>query len=67
MKEYYDNEKSSNHFFPVGDLVMIPNNYQLQANGKSKKKKLHPKFRGQFKISAVLHNDRYEVSSIDRH
>lgn len=62
MKENYDSRKAPTKFFRLGDLVMIPN-YHIPANGKSKK--LYPKFRGPFKISAVLDHDRYEVSSIE--
>lgn len=62
MKTYYDNHKAPTKFFKLGDLVMVPNHH-LPATGKSKK--LLPKFRGPFKISAVLKNDRYEISSIE--
>lgn len=62
MKEQYNHKKAPTKFFTIGDLVMIPN-YHIPANGKSKK--LCPKFRGPFKVSGVLNNDRYEISSID--
>lgn len=64
MKRNFDSTRAPTKFFKLGDLVMIPN-YIAPANGKSKK--LLPKFRGPFRISAVLKNDRYEVSSIDGH
>ncbi|KAL0841643.1 hypothetical protein ABMA28_015295 [Loxostege sticticalis] len=62
MKERYDSKKAPTKFFALGDLVMIPN-YHTPANGKSKK--LYPKFRGPFRVSAIHDNDRYEISSID--
>ncbi|KAG7298935.1 hypothetical protein JYU34_017402 [Plutella xylostella] len=64
MKTHYDNHRAPTKIFQLGDLVMIPNHH-LPATGKSKK--LLPKFRGPFKISAVLKNDRYEISSIEGH
>lgn len=42
---------------------MIPN-YSLE---KGKSHKLTPKFKGPFKITAVLSNDRCEVSNIEGH
>lgn len=64
MKTHYDNTRAPTKFFNTGDLVMIPNHHH-PADGKSKK--LHPKFKGPYKITAVLQNDRYEVSSITGH
>ncbi|XP_073948993.1 uncharacterized protein [Choristoneura fumiferana] len=64
MKTRYDNNRAPTTFFNQGDLVMIPNNH-VPANGKSKK--LCPKFRGPFRITAVLKNDRYEVSTVEGH
>ncbi|KAL4721332.1 hypothetical protein ACJJTC_016051 [Scirpophaga incertulas] len=64
MKRKYDSNKAPTKYFAVGDLVMIPN-YHIPATGKSKK--LCPKFRGPFRVTAVLENDRYEISSIDGH
>ncbi|CAG4951998.1 unnamed protein product [Parnassius apollo] len=61
MKAYYDRNRAPTKLFNLGDLVMIPNHHN-PANGKSKK--LCPKFRGPFKISGVLKNERYEISSI---
>lgn len=61
MKEYYDRNKAPTKFFNEGDLVMIPN-HCLPADGRSKK--LVKKYRGPFKISAVLDHDRYEITSI---
>lgn len=64
MKKRYDCNKAPTKLFSLGDLEMIPN-YHIPASGKSRK--LCPKFKGPFKISAVLQNDRYEISSIDGH
>lgn len=64
MKRRYDESKAPTKLFRLGDLVMIPNHHN-PADGKSKK--LCPKFRGPFQITAVLEHDRYEVSSIKGH
>lgn len=63
MKETFDNSRAPTKIFSEGDLVMIPNHNPE----KGKSKKLAPKFRGPYKITAVLDRDRYEVSSIDGH
>lgn len=63
MKKTFDNSRVPTKVFAEGDLVMIPNHNPE----KGKSKKLAPKFRGPYKISAVLDRDRYEVSSIDGH
>lgn len=44
--------------FSVGDLVLLKNEERNQN-------KLDPKYKGPFKITRVLENDRYEVTSID--
>lgn len=64
MKKYFDSNRKPTKFYKEGDLVMIPNHHN-PADGKSKK--LRPKFKGPFKITAVLNNDRYQISSIDGH
>lgn len=63
MKTRYDTARIPAKRYNEGDLVMIPN--YSQERGKSTK--LAPKFRGPFKVSAVLNNDRYEISSIEGH
>lgn len=63
MKESFDKKRAPTKFFKEGDLVMIPN--YCQERGKSTK--LAPKFRGPFKVTAVLDKDRYEVSSVEGH
>lgn len=62
MKKLYDSGRALPKVFCQDDLVMIPN-HNNPADGKSKK--LCPKFRGPYKITRILDNDRYEVSSID--
>lgn len=64
MKQYFDSTRAPTKFYKIGDLVMIPNHH-TPADGKSKK--LHPKFRGPFRVTGVLDNDRYEISSVDGH
>lgn len=63
MKESFDSKRAPTKIFKGGDLVMIPNHNPE----KGKSKKLAPKFRGPFKITAVLDKDRYEVSNIEGH
>lgn len=62
MKKLYDSTRAPPKVFCEDDLVMIPNHHN-PTDGKSKK--LCPKFRGPLKITKILENDRYEVSSID--
>lgn len=45
----------------LGELVKI---LKPMSNNDGKSKKLLPKFTGPFRVSKVLGNDRYEVSSI---
>lgn len=61
MKNNYDKNRAPTKFYNEGDLVMIPN-HCIPADGKSKK--LVQKYRGPFKVTSVLPNDRYEVTSI---
>lgn len=63
MKKTFDKHRVTTKNFNEGDLVMIPNHNPE----KGKSKKLAIRFKGPFKISAVLDKDRYEVSSIDGH
>lgn len=63
MKDLFDRSRAPTKIFEKGDLVMIPNHNPE----KGKSKKLAPKFRGPFKITAILDNDRYEVTSIEGH
>lgn len=63
MKERFDRKRAPTKTFKEGTLVMIPN--YSQEKGKSSK--LVQKFKGPYKITAVLDHDRYEVSSIEGH
>lgn len=63
MKQRFDKNRLPTKHFKEDELVMIPN--YTQEKGKSNK--LVQKFKGPFKITAVLDNDRYEVSSIEGH
>lgn len=63
MKKTFDKHRITTKNFNEGDLVMIPNHNPE----KGKSKKLAIRFKGPFKILAVLDKDRYEVSSIDGH
>lgn len=59
-KEYYDEKHKEAKRYKVGDYVMI-SNYDTTP-GVSKK--LIPKYRGPYQVSAVLPNDRYAVTDI---
>lgn len=63
MKTMFDKKRAPTRTFQIDDLVMIPNHNP----DKGKSKKLAPKYKGPFKVSGVLDNDRYEVSSIEGH
>lgn len=61
QKSRFDKKRKNAHVYALGDLVKMKK--QVNTNdGQSKK--LHPVFSGPYKISRVLDNDRYEVSSI---
>ena len=64
MKNYFDSNRAPTKFYKEGHLVMIPSHHN-PTDGKSKK--LLPKFKGPYKVTAVLANDRYEITSIDGH
>lgn len=61
QKEQFDAKRSAPKQFQVGDLVLL----RITSNkctGTSQK--LLPKWRGPFRIAAILGNDRYEVREI---
>lgn len=62
QKERYDKRHIAAKIYKVGDLVKI---LKPIAHNDGKSKKLLPKFSGPYKITKVLENDRYEVSSIE--
>ena len=61
QKERYDKTRREATRYQEGDLVMVEITSE-QATGESRK--LHPKFKGPFRICRVLVNDRYEVEDL---
>ncbi|CAG9133340.1 unnamed protein product [Plutella xylostella] len=61
QKQRFDKNRKSAKIYKVGDLVKILKN---TPSNDGKSRKLLPKYTGPFKISKVLENDRYEVSTI---
>lgn len=61
QKEQFDVRRRAPDVFQAGDLVLLRIT-SAQATGASRK--LQPKWRGPFRISKVLGNDRYEVRDI---
>lgn len=57
QKAHYDKKSSEPTKYQVGDLVSLER--EIPSTGQSRK--LVPKFRGPYKISAVIGNDRYRV------
>lgn len=61
QKERYDKARRDATKYNKGDLVLVQITSD-PATGSSKK--LHPKFKGPFRIHQVLMNDRYEVEDL---
>jgi len=61
QKEHYDQTRREAARYKSGDLVLVRITND-PATGSSKK--LHPKFKGPFRIRKVLINDRYEVEDL---
>jgi transposase InsO family protein len=61
QKERYDKTRREAERYQVGDLVLILITSE-PCTGSSKK--LHPKFKGPFRVTRVLFNDRYEVEDL---
>lgn len=61
QKARYDRHKIKAKVYKEGDLVKL---LKPVGGNDGKSKKLLPKFTGPYKITKVLENDRYEVSSI---
>lgn len=61
QKERYDQARRDATKYKDGDLVLIQITSD-PATGSSKK--LHPKFKGPFRVCRVLINDRYEVEDL---
>lgn len=61
QKARYDKKRSKAKIYNVGDLVMVAKT-DLPATGESRK--LLPKFKGPFRVTAVLPNDRYAAVTL---
>lgn len=61
QKQRFDKNRKSPTIYKIGDLVKI--NKQVPSN-EGQSRKLLPKFSGPYKITKILDNDRYEVSTI---
>lgn len=61
QKNRYDKTKINAKIYKEGDLVKI---LKPTPNNDGQSKKLLPKYSGPFKVTKILGNDRYEVSSI---
>lgn len=61
QKERYDQSRRDATKYKDGDLVLVQITSD-PATGSSKK--LHPKFKGPFRVRKVLINDRYEVEDL---
>lgn len=61
QKERYDKTRQNAKRYDEGDLVLVQITSE-PAIGSSRK--LHPKFKGPFRVRKVLINDRYEVEDL---
>lgn len=61
MKARFDKTRCNAKVYKVGDLVMA----LKHARNVGDSNKLVPPYSGPFKVTAVLDNDRYEISSIE--
>lgn len=61
QKVRYDRKRGKAKRYGVGDLVMVAKT-DLPATGDSRK--LLPKFKGPYRVTAVLSNDRYAAVSL---
>ncbi|KAJ8913780.1 hypothetical protein NQ315_002686 [Exocentrus adspersus] len=60
QSEYYNRHKVETKKYNLGDLVMVRD--QISSTGDSRK--LRPRYRGPYKVSKVLDQDRYVVEDI---
>lgn len=60
-EQYYNKSHKPAISYKVGDLVMITNIDVTPGVNK----KLIPKFRGPYKVTKVMNNDRYEVEDVE--
>jgi transposase InsO family protein len=61
QKERYDKSRRDAIKYSIGDLVMLRITSEPATGGS---RKLLPKFKGPFRITRVLFNDRYEVEDL---
>lgn len=61
QKQRFDQNRKAAKVYRIGDLVKILKNI---PSNEGKSRKLLPKYTGPFRISSILGNDRYEISSI---
>lgn len=61
MKERFDKKRCAPKQYNEGDLVLV----QKQLNNPGESNKLLPRYSGPYKVTKILGNDRYEVSSIE--
>lgn len=64
QKEYYDKKRREATRFKESDVIMAQVTSEI-ATGKSRK--LRPKFKGPFRITKVLSNDRHDVEDMREH
>ncbi|KAJ8909358.1 hypothetical protein NQ315_000447 [Exocentrus adspersus] len=64
QKEYYDKTRRGATRFNQGDIVMVQITSEV-ATGSSRK--LRPKYKGPYRVTKVLFNDRYEVQDMRDH
>lgn len=61
QKERYDRARRDETKYKNGDLVLV----RITSDPSTEtSKKLHPKFKGPFRVRTVLFNDRYEVEDL---
>lgn len=63
MKDRFDKKRCPAKEYTEGELVLV----QKQVNNPGESNKLLPHYSGPYKITKILGNDRYEVSSIEGH
>ncbi|KAG7297976.1 hypothetical protein JYU34_018736 [Plutella xylostella] len=61
QKQNFDKHRKRARIYKEGDLVKI---LKPTPSNDGKSKKLMPKYSGPFRVTKVLENDRYEISSI---
>lgn len=62
-KEYFDKRRKPAHVYMEGSYVMIRN----IDTSKGASKKIIPEFKGPYKVSKILRNNRYVITDVDNH